>query len=157
MYGVFYMLLVNSNYCTTKTYTHGKSCLFVFCSSLLCLCYSDKGCQMKGFEVCNLTIQTALDQFPSLYGCVCACQEDLCASTRALASQCHRQAGAVLSSFWDKHLLLRLHFCLPKKNPRAVLLSTLDNVHLLFFCSSQTEAEHTAALEVEQLNRLWCV
>lgn len=31
LYGVFYMLLVNSNYCTTKTYTHPEQnpvCLF---------------------------------------------------------------------------------------------------------------------------------
>uniref|UniRef100_H3BZW1 GDNF/GAS1 domain-containing protein n=1 Tax=Tetraodon nigroviridis TaxID=99883 RepID=H3BZW1_TETNG len=54
----------------------------------------DKGCQMKSFEVCNLTIPTALDQFPSLHGCVCACQEDLCASMQALATQCSRQAAA---------------------------------------------------------------
>lgn len=59
---------------------HTGEILFCFFCSLLCLCYSDKGCQMKGFEVCNLTIQTALDQFPSLIGCACAYQEDLCAS-----------------------------------------------------------------------------
>ncbi|XP_056903325.1 GDNF family receptor alpha-like isoform X2 [Takifugu flavidus] len=53
----------------------------------------DKGCQMSGFEVCNLTVQTALDRFPSLRGCVCACQEDLCASTPAVVTQCRRQAA----------------------------------------------------------------
>ncbi|CAB1457681.1 unnamed protein product [Pleuronectes platessa] len=40
-----------------------------------------------------MTIQTALDQFPSLRGCVCAREEeeDLCDSIQALAEQCHRK------------------------------------------------------------------
>ncbi|XP_022067837.1 GDNF family receptor alpha-like isoform X1 [Acanthochromis polyacanthus] len=51
----------------------------------------DEGCQIKGSEVCNMTIQTILDQFPSLRGCVCAWEEDLCDSIQVLASQCHRK------------------------------------------------------------------
>ncbi|KAM9726812.1 GDNF family receptor alpha-like isoform 2-T2 [Menidia menidia] len=71
------------------------------CMSDLCKCeqafYSsfpkDERCQIKGTEVCNMTVQTALDQFPSLRGCVCAWEEELCDSLQALASQCpHKPA-----------------------------------------------------------------
>ncbi|XP_029962865.1 GDNF family receptor alpha-like [Salarias fasciatus] len=48
----------------------------------------DEGCQIKGSEVCNMTIQTVLDQFPSLPGCVCAWEEELCDSIDVLAAQC---------------------------------------------------------------------
>ncbi|KAF3842180.1 hypothetical protein F7725_024131 [Dissostichus mawsoni] len=51
----------------------------------------DEGCQIKGSEVCNLTIQTVLDQFPSLRGCVCAREEELCGSIQALATQCNQK------------------------------------------------------------------
>lgn len=44
-----------------------------------------------------MTIQTALDQFPSLQGCVCAWEEELCDSMQALAAQCHRKPGALFS------------------------------------------------------------
>uniref|UniRef100_A0A3P8TNF1 GDNF/GAS1 domain-containing protein n=1 Tax=Amphiprion percula TaxID=161767 RepID=A0A3P8TNF1_AMPPE len=46
----------------------------------------DEGCQIKASEVCNMTIQTILDQFPSLRGCVCAWEEDLCDSIQVLNS-----------------------------------------------------------------------
>lgn len=63
-----------------------------------CVCVNqDEGCQIKGSEVCNLTIQTVLDQFPSLHGCVCAWEEELCDSIQALAIQCHHKPGAVFS------------------------------------------------------------
>ncbi|XP_051935441.1 GDNF family receptor alpha-like [Hippocampus zosterae] len=45
-----------------------------------------EGCQIKGTEVCNLTIQTALDRFAGLPGCVCAWEEDR--DTQALLAQC---------------------------------------------------------------------
>ncbi|KAM9345468.1 GDNF family receptor alpha-like [Symphorus nematophorus] len=52
----------------------------------------DDGCQIKASEVCNMTIQIALDQFPSLRGCVCAWEEEeLCDSIQALATQCQLQ------------------------------------------------------------------
>ncbi|KAF3708312.1 GDNF family receptor alpha-like Precursor [Channa argus] len=51
----------------------------------------DEGCQIKGLEGCNMTIQSVLDQFPSLRGCVCAWQEELCDSIQALATECHRK------------------------------------------------------------------
>ncbi|XP_070697642.1 GDNF family receptor alpha-like [Pempheris klunzingeri] len=54
----------------------------------------DEGCQIKGSEVCNMTIQTALDHFPSLRGCVCAWEEELCDSIQMLATQCHRKPVA---------------------------------------------------------------
>lgn len=44
-----------------------------------------------------MTIQSVLDQFPSLRGCVCDWQEELCGSIQALATQCHRKPGAVFS------------------------------------------------------------
>nr|XP_046258497.1 GDNF family receptor alpha-like [Scatophagus argus] len=59
----------------------------------------DEGCQIKGSEVCNMTIQMALDQFPSLQGCACAWQEELCDSIQVLATQCHVKPGAVFSAF----------------------------------------------------------
>lgn len=63
-----------------------------------CVCViQGGGCQIKGSEVCNMTIQAALDQFPSLQGCVCAWEEELCDSMRALATQCHRKPGALFS------------------------------------------------------------
>uniref|UniRef100_A0A8C5HEU6 GDNF/GAS1 domain-containing protein n=1 Tax=Gouania willdenowi TaxID=441366 RepID=A0A8C5HEU6_GOUWI len=31
----------------------------------------DRRCQIKGSEVCNMTVQAIMDQFPSLRGCVC--------------------------------------------------------------------------------------
>ncbi|XP_034408386.1 GDNF family receptor alpha-like [Cyclopterus lumpus] len=51
----------------------------------------DEGCQIKGSAICNLTIQTVLDQFPSLHGCVCAWEEERCGSIQALATQCHQK------------------------------------------------------------------
>ncbi|XP_039994391.1 GDNF family receptor alpha-like [Xiphias gladius] len=54
------------------------------------MCYNE-GCQIKGSEVCNMTIKNMLDQFPSLRGCVCAWGEELCDSVQALATQCHRK------------------------------------------------------------------
>lgn len=57
----------------------------------------DGGCQIKGSEVCNMTIQTILHQFPSLPGCVCAWEEELCDSIQVLATQCHQKPGAVFS------------------------------------------------------------
>ncbi|KAM4598891.1 GDNF family receptor alpha-like [Fundulus diaphanus] len=50
-------------------------------------------CQIKGSECCNLTIQTALDQFPSLQGCVCTWEEELCDSIQVLATQCLQKPG----------------------------------------------------------------
>ncbi|XP_035462897.2 GDNF family receptor alpha-like [Scophthalmus maximus] len=54
----------------------------------------DEECQIEGSEVCNLTIQSALDQFPSLRGCVCAWEEERCDSIQALATQCHRKPAS---------------------------------------------------------------
>ncbi|KAM6997618.1 GDNF family receptor alpha-like isoform 2-T2 [Tautogolabrus adspersus] len=48
----------------------------------------DEACQIKGSQACNMTIQAVLDQFPSLQGCVCVREEELCDSIRALATQC---------------------------------------------------------------------
>ncbi|XP_047459877.1 GDNF family receptor alpha-like [Mugil cephalus] len=48
----------------------------------------DEACQIKGSEVCNMTIQTILDQLPSLQGCVCDWEEELCDSIQVLATQC---------------------------------------------------------------------
>ncbi|XP_042357978.1 GDNF family receptor alpha-like [Plectropomus leopardus] len=54
----------------------------------------DEECQIKGSEICNLTIHTVLNQFPSLHMCVCAWEEELCDSIQALATQCHQKPGA---------------------------------------------------------------
>ncbi|XP_036978551.1 GDNF family receptor alpha-like isoform X3 [Acanthopagrus latus] len=55
----------------------------------------DEGCQIKGLGACNMTIQTALDQLPSLRGCVCTWKEEgLCDSMRMLAEQCRRRPAA---------------------------------------------------------------
>ncbi|XP_061601430.1 GDNF family receptor alpha-like [Cololabis saira] len=50
----------------------------------------DEECQIKSSEVCNLTIQTAMNQFPALRGCVCAWEEEFCDSIQVLAKQCPR-------------------------------------------------------------------
>ncbi|XP_070834347.1 GDNF family receptor alpha-like isoform X1 [Chaetodon trifascialis] len=70
-----------SNLCTSELAFYGGVC-------------RGGGCQIKGSEVCNMTIQAALDQFPSLQGCVCAWEEELCDSIQALAAQCHRKPAA---------------------------------------------------------------
>ncbi|XP_063346962.1 GDNF family receptor alpha-like isoform X1 [Pelmatolapia mariae] len=57
----------------------------------------DGGCQIKGSEVCNMTIQTILHQFPSLRGCVCAWEEELCDSIQVLATQCHQKPAVQLT------------------------------------------------------------
>ncbi|XP_005915582.1 GDNF family receptor alpha-like isoform X1 [Haplochromis burtoni] len=57
----------------------------------------DGGCQIKGSEVCNMTIQTILHQFPSLPGCVCAWEEELCDSIQVLATQCHQKPAVQLT------------------------------------------------------------
>lgn len=44
-----------------------------------------------------MTIQTVLDQFPSLLGCVCAWEEELCDAIQTLDRQCHGKPGAVFS------------------------------------------------------------
>ncbi|XP_041804059.1 GDNF family receptor alpha-like isoform X2 [Chelmon rostratus] len=75
-------------------WTSLDTCMSNLCKSELAfnggICRGE-GCQIKGSEVCNMTIQTALDQFPSLQGCVCAWEEELCDSMQALAAQCHRK------------------------------------------------------------------
>ncbi|MED6286696.1 hypothetical protein CHARACLAT_008701 [Characodon lateralis] len=71
------------------------------CMSDLCSCErafvngncEDDRCQIKGSEGCNLTIQTALDLFPSMQGCVCTWEEELCDSIQALATQCLQKPG----------------------------------------------------------------
>ncbi|XP_028982716.1 GDNF family receptor alpha-like [Betta splendens] len=52
----------------------------------------DEGCQIKGSYACNMTIQSVLESFPSMRGCVCSWQEELCGSIQALATQCQRKA-----------------------------------------------------------------
>lgn len=51
-------------------------------------------CQMKGSLVCNMSLQALLELFPSLRGCVCAQEGDLCDSIPALAAQCHQKPEA---------------------------------------------------------------
>ncbi|KAM4729456.1 GDNF family receptor alpha-like [Anableps anableps] len=71
------------------------------CMSDLCNCEralvagtcGDDRCQIKGSEGCNMTIQAALDQFPSLQGCVCTWEEELCDSIQVLATQCLQKPG----------------------------------------------------------------
>uniref|UniRef100_A0A3Q0SKA9 GDNF/GAS1 domain-containing protein n=1 Tax=Amphilophus citrinellus TaxID=61819 RepID=A0A3Q0SKA9_AMPCI len=60
--------------------------ILFFC---LPLCFiQDGGCQITGSEVCNITIPAILYQFPSLRGCVCAWEGELCDSMQVLATQC---------------------------------------------------------------------
>ncbi|KAL7382923.1 hypothetical protein ABVT39_001627 [Epinephelus coioides] len=70
----------------------------------------DEGCQIKGSQVCNLTIHNVLDQFPSLRGCVCAWEEELCGSIQVLATQCHQKPGAqqrkIMIMDWQSSSLL---------------------------------------------------
>lgn len=84
--------------CKSKNSSYDKSC---FSACHLCWCCSDDRCQMTGLKACNLTIQTALDQFPSLQGCVCALEEELCGPIHALATQCHQKPGAVFSIVYE--------------------------------------------------------
>uniref|UniRef100_A0A3Q2V3K9 GDNF/GAS1 domain-containing protein n=1 Tax=Haplochromis burtoni TaxID=8153 RepID=A0A3Q2V3K9_HAPBU len=70
----------------------------------------DGGCQIKGSEVCNMTIQTILHQFPSLPGCVCAWEEELCDSIQVLATQCH-QKPVKMSQNWRNPFTTFLSLC----------------------------------------------
>ncbi|XP_038152239.1 GDNF family receptor alpha-like isoform X2 [Cyprinodon tularosa] len=69
------------------------------CMSDLCSCErayiagNCDRCQIKGSGGCNLTIQTVLDQFPSLQGCVCTWEVELCDSIQELATQCLQKPG----------------------------------------------------------------
>ncbi|XP_053731946.1 GDNF family receptor alpha-like [Synchiropus splendidus] len=74
------------------------------CRSLLCrsehtfhsqVC-EDGGCQIKDSMICNMTIKTVLDQFPSLRACLCVeeQEEELCGSVHDLATQCLPQPAA---------------------------------------------------------------
>ncbi|XP_030603525.1 GDNF family receptor alpha-like [Archocentrus centrarchus] len=56
----------------------------------------DGGCQITGSEVCNITIPAILYQFPSLRGCVCAWEGELCDSMQVLATQCHQKPAVQL-------------------------------------------------------------
>ncbi|XP_069000214.1 GDNF family receptor alpha-like [Embiotoca jacksoni] len=67
-----------SDLCKSEEAFHGATC-------------EDEGCQIKGSEVCNMTIQAILDQFPSLQGCVCAWEDEPCDAIQVLATQCHRK------------------------------------------------------------------
>ncbi|KAM9804193.1 GDNF family receptor alpha-like [Neosynchiropus ocellatus] len=56
----------------------------------------DGGCQIKDSMICNMTIKTVLDQFPSLRACLCVEEEEeeeLCGSLHDLATQCLPQAA----------------------------------------------------------------
>ncbi|XP_028324769.1 GDNF family receptor alpha-like [Gouania willdenowi] len=69
----------------------------------------DRRCQIKGSEVCNMTVQAIMDQFPSLRGCVCAWEEELCGSIEELATQCHQKTGVhqERSINWQKSSLVK--------------------------------------------------
>ncbi|XP_034040812.1 GDNF family receptor alpha-like [Thalassophryne amazonica] len=54
---------------------------------------NDRACRLKGSTVCNMTIQAVLNQYPSLHGCVCTWEEELCDSLQALATQCLQKTG----------------------------------------------------------------
>uniref|UniRef100_A0A3B4ZPJ1 GDNF/GAS1 domain-containing protein n=1 Tax=Stegastes partitus TaxID=144197 RepID=A0A3B4ZPJ1_9TELE len=114
----------------TRPYTLMENPVFLPPS---CACViQDEGCQIKGSEVCNMTIQTILDQFPSLQGCVCAQEEDLCDSIQVLASQCRRKPGAVfsvvskISSYRWNYI-----FCLPKAIRCVTAVDAVCNRHLV--------------------------
>ncbi|KAM4607479.1 GDNF family receptor alpha-like [Polymixia lowei] len=51
----------------------------------------DEGCQIQGSKVCNMTVPSILDQFPSLQGCMCAWEEEPCTSLDVLTTQCHQK------------------------------------------------------------------
>ncbi|KAM9848247.1 GDNF family receptor alpha-like isoform 2-T2 [Aulostomus maculatus] len=88
-----------------------SSCLAAVDTCMSSLCQSqqasssicdDEECHVTGSEVCNMTIQAVLEQFPSLRGCVCAWgeqqEEDLCGSIPQLATQCPRRPAQRRSS-----------------------------------------------------------
>lgn len=135
-----------------------------------CVCdIQDEGCQIKGSEVCNLTIQTAMDQFPALRGCVCAWEEELCDSIQELAAQCPRTPGA---DVLHKHVCVELHFSLTKVILRTSETAVQQNERhekqtvLMGICcgganafsyhlnSNPSTVKHTDGLAVKQVNRL---
>ncbi|KAM3605753.1 uncharacterized protein V6R79_004030 [Siganus canaliculatus] len=79
---------------SSECLAHVDTCMANLCKSEQALSSGncrDEGCQIKGSDICNMTIQAALDQSPSLRGCVCSWEEGLCDSAQALATQCRRQ------------------------------------------------------------------
>lgn len=125
-------------------------------------------------EVCDMTIQTVLDQFPSLQGCVCTWEEELCDAIQVLATQCHRKPGAVFSVSSEKSIYREITFLFTKgnlmhergllcfrmsvKNNRLTLIGIYwigaNHVSCCLY-SSSTEEERSDRLAVEQFNRLW--
>ncbi|XP_054886121.1 GDNF family receptor alpha-like [Poeciliopsis prolifica] len=95
------------------------------CMSDLCSCEralvagncEDDRCQIKGSENCNLTIQAALDHFPSLQGCVCTWEEEFCDSIQMLATQCLQkpaiQQGKITPTVWKSSNLADNDVLLP--------------------------------------------
>ena len=144
-----------------------------------CVCViQDDGCRIKGSEVCNMTIQTALDQFPSLRGCVCAWKEEegeeLCDSIQALATQCQLQPGAVFSvlsqiSFyrWNYIFVYQRRCVVLCEQTLLCCRMRVVNIRLAVKCicwrimfpfypdSSSAEEERGDGLAVKHFNRTW--
>ncbi|XP_055083159.1 GDNF family receptor alpha-like [Periophthalmus magnuspinnatus] len=51
-------------------------------------------CQMKEWAVCNLSLPSVLELYPTLKACVCEQEAALCASIPALLTQCHQKTAA---------------------------------------------------------------
>lgn len=79
---------------------HLFNCLWKSCfstSSPLCS-NPDGSCQIKVSKVCNMTIHSIVDQYPTVRGCLCAWEEP-CTSLELLTSQCLPETGALILSY----------------------------------------------------------
>ncbi|XP_071399912.1 GDNF family receptor alpha-like [Centroberyx affinis] len=124
-----------------------------------CICeVNDEGCQIKGSKVCNMTIQTILDQFPSLQRCMCAWEEELCVSIQALATQCHQkpaqQKRSTSVTDWQSSSLIGYVYdgagsCLKQMN--VCLQDEICNRHLmLLHACSADQCNNTHCQQVTQ-------
>ncbi|XP_020316201.1 GDNF family receptor alpha-like [Oncorhynchus nerka] len=100
---VYQMTSIKISSRSTGCFAFMEACISesAFCekSSLRNICHpKDGSCQIKVSKVCNMTIHSILDQYPTVRGCLCAWEEP-CTSLELLTSQCLPETdGQALSS-----------------------------------------------------------
>ncbi|XP_072293055.1 GDNF family receptor alpha-like [Eucyclogobius newberryi] len=82
---------------TTACLSAVELCMSDLCSAKTTGSFSEENaerCQMKESVVCNRSLSSVLELFPSLRDCVCEQHTDMCASIPALLAQCHQKPAA---------------------------------------------------------------
>ncbi|XP_064808822.1 GDNF family receptor alpha-like [Oncorhynchus masou masou] len=100
---VYQMTSIKISSRSTGCFAFMEACISesAFCekSSLRNICHpKDGSCQIKVSKVCNMTIHSILDQYPTVRGCLCAWEEP-CTSLGLPTSQCLPETGATILSY----------------------------------------------------------